>query len=100
MLQDTLGLHSEVYLRLKDHNLILPFNLFCNLITLYNGIYGPVPVLFSFKLLFLFFWLYFVDINVVCKLCRNLASVRDTLFSGNIRTVYKISGLKVEIIKK
>ena len=26
-------------------------------------------MLFSFILLFLFFWLHFVDINVACKLC-------------------------------
>ena len=63
------GLYSEVYLRLKDDNLILPFNLFCNLIALSNRIHGSELVLFSFILLLLFFWLHFVDINVVCKLC-------------------------------
>ena len=38
--------------------------------------------------MFLFVWLYVIDINVVCKLCisfdrkKNWANVRDTLFSG------------------
>ena len=55
---------------------------------------------FSLILLFLFFWLHFVDINVVCKLCitfdrKKMEQVCERhYFRGHIRTVYKISGLK------
>ena len=57
-------------------------------------------MLFSFILSFLFFRLYFVDINVVCKLCirfdkKKIEQVCEgRYFWGHIRIVYKISGLK------
>ena len=63
-------------------------------------------MLFSFILLFLFFWLHFVDINVACKLCisfdrkKKNEQVCEIHYSrGHIRT-YQISGLKITIIKK
>ena len=59
-------------------------------------------MLFSFILLtlFLFFWLYIVDINVFCNLCvrfdrKKIEQVCERhYFQGHIHTVYKISGLK------
>ena len=63
-------------------------------------------MLFNFILFFLFFWLNFVDINVVCKLCilfdrKRIEQVCEIHnFQGHKRTVYKISGLKRAIIKR
>ena len=63
-------------------------------------------MLFNFMLLFLLFWLHFVDINVVCKLCilfdrKRIEQVCEIhYFQGHKRTVYNISGLKRAIIKR
>ena len=65
-------------------------------------------VLFSFILLLLLFWLYFVDINVVCKVRisfdrkKKLSKCARYIIFGDMYaqyiTVYKPSGLKAAII--
>ena len=109
------GLYSEVYLRLKDHNLILPYKLFCNLIALYNSIFRSIYSIYNsrfsactvqFYIVVLVFWLYFVGIKVVCKLCISFHKTKIEQVcecSNHVKVIVAVNcraGYKFEYYKK